>query len=486
MIVSKLIQNLPILITSGSIDTEVENVCIDSRLVNSGSIYIAIKGTQVDGHDFIIDVVSKGCKCILISRSDLLIPEGVTVLYTENTMVMAGFLASNFYENPSRKMKVIAITGTNGKTSVATLSYQLFKHLGYSCGLLSTVENIIDKEVIPASHTTPDPVSLQSLLSRMVERGCTHVFMEASSHAIHQYRISGIQFTGAVFTNITHDHLDYHGSFSEYIQAKKMLFDSLPISAWAISNKDDKNGMVMLQNCKASKFYFSLQQSSDFHARILESDFNGTLISIRNQELYCRLFGKFNIYNLLSVFGIGFLLGEEEDKLISGLSLLSPPRGRFEILRSRIGIIGIVDYAHTPDALENILETIQEIRTRNEKLMVVIGCGGNRDITKRPLMGDIAARYSDKVIFTSDNPRDEDPLTIMEDMMKGVQPLHFKKTLRIADRREAIKTAVSMCNPGDILLIAGKGHESYQEILGIKHSFDDMNELKTAFEFFEK
>lgn len=473
-------------VIQGAFAIEVKGVCIDSRKSVSNGLFVAIKGTQTDGHHFIQQAIQGGCTSIILQEiPEEAIPQHITVVKVADASEAAGKIAAAFYGYPSGGMKVVAVTGTNGKTSVATLLFQLFTQLGYTCGLLSTVENIIGTEILSATHTTPDPVSLQALLFRMKEAGCTHVFMEASSHAIHQKRLAGTKLTGAVFTNITHDHLDYHGTFSNYIQAKKELFDGLEVDSFALVNKDDRNGAVMLQNCKAARYTFSLLQQADFNAKILESDLNGTLISIRSQEVYCQLYGQFNMYNLLAVFGVGFLLGEEEDALVAGISLLKPPKGRFDIYRSVKGIVGIVDYAHTPDALENILDTIQKMRTRNETLIAIVGCGGNRDSAKRPLMADIATQFADKVIFTSDNPRNESPEQIIQEMMVGVKPLHYKKTLRITDRREAIYAAVSMASPGDIILIAGKGHETYQEIAGHKHPFDDGQELINAYHQFD-
>jgi UDP-N-acetylmuramoyl-L-alanyl-D-glutamate--2,6-diaminopimelate ligase len=382
-------------------------------------------------------------------------------------------------------MKLTAVTGTNGKTTVATLLHNLFRSFGHNVGLLSTVQNQINETVIPSTHTTPDSIKINELLSEMLEQGCEYCFMEASSHAIDQNRIKGLHFAGIIFTNITHDHLDYHLTFDNYIKAKKKLFDEVNEEAFALTNKDDKNGMVMMQNTKASRYTYSLKSMADFKAKIVESDFNGMLLNINEQEAWFRLVGNFNAYNLAAVYGAAFLLGKERDEIITHLSNISAVKGRFEYYRSNNGVIGIVDYAHTPDALKNVLSTINELRTRNEELITVVGCGGNRDAAKRPVMADVACELSTKVVFTSDNPRNEEPEAILDDMQKGVKPLHFKKTLRISDRKEAIKTAVSIAKKGDIILIAGKGHENYQEVKGVKHHFDDKEVLLEMFKMFE-
>lgn len=454
---------------------EVKGLVMDSRQVQEGFVFVAVKGTQVDGHKFIDDVFKKGALAV-IGEEDVNC-EGLYI-QVENSSLALGQMASAFYDFPSREIKVVGVTGTNGKTTVATLLYELFVRLGYRVGLLSTVRNRIHDKILDSTHTTPDAVSIQSLLRRMREEGCDYCFMEVSSHAIHQNRIAGIEFTGGIFTNLTHDHLDYHGTFDNYLKAKKAFFDQLNPDAFSLSNKDDKNGMVMLQNTKSTKYTYSLGSNSDFKARILEHDFNGMLLKIDAEpEAWFRLIGRFNAYNLLAVYGAAFLLGIGRNEILQQLTQLGSVAGRFDYLRDE-GITGIVDYAHTPDALKNVLEVINEVRTRNEELITVIGCGGDRDKAKRPLMAETAAKLSTKVIFTADNPRSENPEEILNEMEAGVPATDYKKTMRITDRKEAIKAAVSMAGPGDIILIAGKGHEAYQEVLGVKHPFDDKEILK--------
>jgi UDP-N-acetylmuramoyl-L-alanyl-D-glutamate--2,6-diaminopimelate ligase len=410
----------------------------------------------------------------------------VTLIVTDNSSKALALMATNFYNHPSEKLKLVGITGTNGKTTTTTLLFNLFMKLGYKSGLLSTVVNKIGSRDIPSTHTTPDPVALNELLNEMVEEGCTHCFMEVSSHAIHQHRISGLSFAGGVFTNITHDHLDYHATFKEYIRVKKSFFDELPSSAFALSNVDDKNGMVMMQNTKASKHTFALKSPADFKVKVLENQFSGLVLNLCGTEVWSKLIGDFNAYNLVTVYAVSELLGEEKLEVLTALSALESVDGRFQYTTSNGGITAIVDYAHTPDALENVLKTISSIRTRNEDVYTVVGCGGDRDKLKRPTMAAIACELSDKVIITSDNPRSEDPNTIIEEMMVGVEGQHFKKTLSIVDREPAIKTAVSMAQKGDIILIAGKGHEKYQDIKGVKHHFDDMELVTELFNKLEK
>lgn len=458
---------------AGDMSTDLGGICFDSRESKQGCLFIAVKGTQTDGHQYIDKAIDLGAVAVVCEEFPEKLRDGVTYIKVENSSRALGFIASNFYGNPSARLKLVAVTGTNGKTTTVTLLHQLFGMLGYKSGLLSTVENKIDDEVLPATHTTPDAIALNRLLKEMADRGCTHCFMEASSHAIAQNRIAGLQFAGAVFTNITHDHLDYHGSFEEYIKAKKLLFDGLPSSAFALVNKDDKRGAIMLQNTRASKKTYSLKSMSDFKAKILSNSIQGLELEIDGTNVWFKLIGDFNAYNLLAVYGVAVLLEESPEEVLTQLSAVEPARGRFQLVPSSTGIVAIVDYAHTPDALENVLKTIANFRTGTETVVTVVGCGGNRDKTKRPLMASISCQLSDKVIFTSDNPRFEDPIEIIKDMQAGVGPSHYRKTLVVPDRREAIKTAISISQSGDIVLVAGKGHETYQEINGVKHPFDD-------------
>jgi UDP-N-acetylmuramoyl-L-alanyl-D-glutamate--2,6-diaminopimelate ligase len=480
--IQQLIQEIPNAKVIGNAGITVLHLTYDSRMVGEGSLFFAVKGTQVDGHIYINDVIDKGAAAIVCENLPETINNTVTYIKVNNTSEAMGLMAAEFYDHPSKKLKLTAITGTNGKTTVATLLFRLFRSFGHNVGLLSTVQNQINETVIPSTHTTPDSIRINELLEHMVEQGCEYAFMEASSHAIDQNRIKGLHFAGTVFTNITHDHLDYHVTFSNYINAKKKLFDDVNDDAFALTNKDDKNGLVMLQNTKATRYTYSLKAIADFKAKIIESDFTGMLLNIDEQEAWFRLVGNFNAYNILAVYGTAFLLGKEKLEIIQHLSNIEAVKGRFEYVRSNDGVIAIIDYAHTPDALKNILDTINELRTQNEQLITVVGCGGNRDAAKRPVMADIASEHSTKVIFTSDNPRDENPETILDEMQKGVKPLHYKKTLRISDRKEAIKAAIGSANKGDIILVAGKGHENYQEIKGVKHHFDDK---ETVLELFE-
>ena len=480
--IQQLIQEIPNAKVIGNAGINVLHLTYDSRMVGEGSLFFAVKGTQVDGHIYINDVIDKGAAAIVCENLPETINNTVTYIKVNNTSEAMGLMAAEFYDHPSKKLKLTAITGTNGKTTVATLLFRLFRSFGHNVGLLSTVQNQINETVIPSTHTTPDSIRINELLEHMVEQGCEYAFMEASSHAIDQNRIKGLHFAGTVFTNITHDHLDYHVTFSNYINAKKKLFDDVNDDAFALTNKDDKNGLVMLQNTKATRYTYSLKAIADFKAKIIESDFTGMLLNIDEQEAWFRLVGNFNAYNILAVYGTAFLLGKEKLEIIQHLSNIEAVKGRFEYVRSNDGVIAIIDYAHTPDALKNILDTINELRTQNEQLITVVGCGGNRDAAKRPVMADIASEHSTKVIFTSDNPRDENPEIILDEMQKGVKPLHYKKTLRISDRKEAIKAAIASANKGDIILVAGKGHENYQEIKGVKHHFDDK---ETVLELFE-
>ena len=475
-----ILYGVNILAVSGSTAQPVELLTFDSRTAKENSVFFAIEGSLSDGHDYIQNAIDAGCKTLVVSKK-IKPQKGITLIEVKDTHKALAIMASNFYGEPSKELKLIGITGTNGKTTIATLLYQLFSKLEFQAGLISTVVNKICDQDIPSTHTTPDPISLNALLRDMVEEGCSHCFMEVSSHAIHQNRIGGLSFNGGVFTNITHDHLDYHKTFKEYINVKKAFFDILPSSAFALTNADDKNGMVMLQNTAAKKKTYGLKSMTDYKAKVLENQFSGLVLSIQNTELWTKLIGDFNAYNLLAVFAVTQELGVDQTEALTVISQLESVEGRFDYIRSEGGVTAIVDYAHTPDALENVLKTIENIRTRNETVYTVVGCGGDRDKTKRPEMAAIACNLSDKVILTSDNPRSEDPNTIIDDMMAGVDGVHFKKTLSIVDREQAIKTAVSMSEQNDIILIAGKGHEKYQDIKGVKHDFDDMQTIKELF-----
>lgn len=433
---------------------------------------------MVNGHKFIEDVVKNGPSVIVCEKMPKELHDQVTYIRVENSAIGLGIIAANYFDNPSRDLKLVGITGTNGKTTVATLLQKLFLSLGYQTGLLSTIENKINDEIIPSTHTTPDPVSINQLLSQMIVKGCSHCFMEVSSHAIDQHRIAGLSFAGGIFTNITHEHLDYHKDFSSYLKAKKLFFDNLPVSAFALTNLDDKNGRVMLQNTNAEPRSFALKHNADFRAKIIENQFEGLQLLIDNKEVWFRLAGEFNAYNLLAAYATAFLLGEDKTEVLEKLSCLEGAEGRFDLVRLPENITGIIDYAHTPDALKNVLGTINSIRTKNEQLITVVGAGGDRDPAKRSEMGKISASLSNKVIFTSDNPRSEDPEEIIKDMMDGVDGVDFKKTISITNRREAIKTACMLAQAGDIILVAGKGHEKYQEIKGEKIPFDDKEVLR--------
>ena len=471
----------------GDRDRVIGNLQSDSRQAGPGSLFIAMKGTHTDGHRFIPNVIAAGASAILCEDLPAVLPDNVTVIQVENTAIAAGIVAHNFYGQPSERLKLVGVTGTNGKTTIATLLYKLFSALGYKSGLLSTVENRIGDLVVPATHTTPDPLHLNALLKEMVDAGCTHAFMETSSHAIHQHRIAGLRYAGGLFSNITHDHLDYHKTFEEYIRVKKSFFDSLPSDAFAISNADDKRGAVMLQNTNARKYFYSLKTLADFKGRILENNLTGLVMTVNDQEVHFRLIGEFNAYNLLAVYGAAVCMGESKEEVLRALSTLSGAEGRFDYSMSpKEKIIGIVDYAHTPDALINVLVTIQKLRKGHEKIITVVGAGGDRDKTKRPLMGAAACEYSDKVIFTSDNPRSEDPDQIIRDVEAGLNTAAKRKYISIADRKEAIRTALNLAGPEDILLIAGKGHEKYQEIKGVKYPFDDKQILTELFELLDK
>ena len=465
----------------------VAQIRYDSRLVQDGDLFVALKGVQADGHRFIDKAIQNGVKVIVVEDWQNNLPEHVYQIQVADTHEALAVMASNFYDNPSKQLHLVGITGTNGKTTTATLAYKLFQKAGYKAGLLSTVAILIDGETHPATHTTPDPLMINYYLNEMLQKGVTHAFMEVSSHGIDQKRTAGLDFDGGVFTNLTHDHLDYHETFINYRDTKKQFFDQLNKDAFALVNADDKNGLFMLQNTQARKLTYALKNPADYKAKILEQNFSGMLLDINNMDVWVRLVGKFNAYNILAVYGIADQLGLEPFDILKILSDLQSVAGRFELILSPEGKIAIVDYAHTPDALENVLKTINDIRPKNtEKLITVVGAGGNRDKSKRPEMAEVAARLSDTVIFTSDNPRDEEPDDIIDDMEAGVPGEHYKKTLRITDRRQAIRAAAQLANTGDIILIAGKGHEDYQIVKGQKSHFDDREEIKTAFGLINK
>ncbi len=470
--------------TSGSMNIDVKGICFDSRKVLPGFLFVAIRGTQSDGHGFMDKATSLGAVAVLAEKLPEAISENITYVTVKDSSKALGIIAANFYGNPSAKLKLIGVTGTNGKTTVATLLFKLFTSLGYRCGMLSTVVNkIVDKEIV-ATHTTPDPIQINELLIKMLEEKCTHCFMEVSSHAAAQGRIEGLNFTGGLFTNLTHDHLDYHHTFESYIRAKKIFFDGLSSDAFALVNIDDKRGMVMLQNCKAKKQTYGLKKMADFKAKIITNSIEGLELEIGERNVWFKLIGDFNAYNLLTVYGAACLMNEDPELVLMKLSALSGASGRFELVMPGSKFTAIVDYAHTPDALKNVLETIEHFRSGNEQVISVVGCGGDRDRTKRPLMAAIACKYSSKVIFTSDNPRSEDPMEIIKEMQKGVGPTDAKKTLVMVDREEAIKTACMMAKEKDIILVAGKGHENYQEIKGVKHAFDDKEVLLRMLKMF--
>ncbi|MBC7536147.1 MAG: UDP-N-acetylmuramoyl-L-alanyl-D-glutamate--2,6-diaminopimelate ligase [Ferruginibacter sp.] len=471
----------------GSTGITVNDIQADSRKVSAGSCFIAIPGNTVDGHDFIEKAIANGATAVICERMPAVIKDSITYVAVENCSVAAGLISHRFYGEPSSKFKLVGVTGTNGKTTIVTLLWKLFTGMGYKCGLISTIQNQVGDTLIEATHTTPDAISLNQLLKQMQDEGCEYVFMECSSHAIQQTRIAGLEFAGAVFSNITHEHLDYHKTFDEYIRVKKSWFDGLPKSAFAISNADDKRGLVMLQNTNAKKYLYSLKTLSDFKGKIIENGLLGLHMLVNEVDVHFKLIGAFNAYNLLSVYGVAICMGADKNEVLKVLSNLSGAEGRFDyILSKNEHIVGIVDYAHTPDALLNVLATIKNLRQGMEKIITVVGCGGNRDTSKRPIMAEVACQYSDKVIFTSDNPRNEDPLAILKEMEAGVNVVARKKYITIADRREAIKTAVSLGSKQDIILVAGKGHEKYQDIKGVKYEFDDKNVLREMFEMLEK
>lgn len=486
MQLNDLLKRIPVLEIHGDDSREVSELVFDSRKVTENSLYIAMRGTVVDGHSFIASSVEKGATAIVCEEFPENLSENATYVKVKDSSKTLGHLASNFYGNPSEKLKLIGVTGTNGKTSVSTLLFDIFKNLGYDSALLSTVEIRIGEKIIPATHTTPDVITINKILAQAVEEGCEFAFMEVSSHGIAQNRIEGLHFKIAGFTNLTHDHLDYHKTFDEYLKTKKRFFDQLEDSAVAITNVDDKNGNVMLQNTKATKRSYALKTMADFHGKLLEVDFNGMLLNFNGKEFWTTLTGKFNVYNLLLVFGIASELGFESDEILQAISRLKRVSGRFETFKSDGGIFFIVDYAHTPDALENILDSINDIRTKNERLITVFGCGGDRDHSKRPEMGNIATKKSTLAIITSDNPRTEDPAAIIKEIEAGVEPQNFSKYTSIPDRKEAIKMAIKFAEPKDIVLVAGKGHETYQEINGVKHHFDDKETINELWKLMSK
>ena len=480
-----LLYGVQILSVKGNTQTKVDHITFDSRSAKENSIFFAIVGAVNDGHNFIPQVIENGCKIIIASK-EIETPEDCHLIIVKETHSALAIIASNFFQNPSRELKLIGITGTNGKTTIATLLYQLFMNLGFQTGLLSTVVNKICEREVPSTHTTPDPISLNALLREMADEGCSHCFMEVSSHAIDQKRTEGLNFNGGVFTNITHDHLDYHNTFKEYLNVKKSFFDKLPKSAFALTNSDDRNGLVMLQNTEARKISYAMKSMADYKVKVIENQFSGLVLSINHQEIWTKLIGDFNAYNLLAVYAVTQELEIDETEALTEISQLNSVEGRFQYLRSDSGITAIIDYAHTPDALKNVLKTIDNIRTKNETVYTVVGCGGDRDREKRPKMAEIACNLSDKVILTSDNPRSENPNSIIDEMMTGVDGVSFKKTLSIVDRKQAIKTAISMAEKDDIILVAGKGHEKYQDINGTKHHFDDLETVKELLNKFNK
>lgn len=481
------IQKMPIGSTirhmQGNTDKNISQVVFDSRKAQDNCLFVAVRGTQVDGHKFIDKAISSGAVCIMCEELPEVIDADLTYIVVEDAATMLGQIAAVFYDNPSQKLKLIGVTGTNGKTTIATLLYDLFTGLGYKCGLISTVEYRIASKIVPSTHTTPDQVALQSLIHDMVDDGCSYAFMEVSSHAVEQNRIAGLTFVGGIFSNITHDHLDYHKTFDNYLKAKKGFFDGLPKDAFALTNADDKNGKVMLQNTKAAKYTYALKRAAHYKAKILENSIVGLHLDLDGHEFHARMIGEFNAYNLLAVYASAVLLGIDKEETLRVLSNLKGAEGRFDYIHNtQKDIVAIVDYAHTPDALENVLETIHILRKKGQRIITLTGAGGDRDPAKRQFMGKIGANMSDILIITSDNPRTEDPLSIIADIKSALTPELMKKVIEIPDRRQAIKTAMTIAQKGDIILLAGKGHEKYQEINGVKHPFDDKVEIVKAFE----
>ncbi|MCQ2304783.1 MAG: UDP-N-acetylmuramoyl-L-alanyl-D-glutamate--2,6-diaminopimelate ligase [Bacteroidales bacterium] len=480
MKVKEILVNCNLLEIVGNKDLDISKISFDSRTVENGTLFFAVRGTQTDGHNYIDKAIEKGAIAIVCEQLPATLNDAVTYIKVDNSAYVLGMSASNFFDNPSKRLKLTGVTGTNGKTTIATLLYRLFTDAGYVCGLLSTIENIVDHEVIPSTHTTPNPIELNALLKKMVDKGCEYAFMEVSSHSVDQDRIAGLEFAGGIFTNLTHDHLDYHKTMANYRNAKKKFFDNLPANAFALTNLDDKNGAVMLQNTKAKRLTYALKHDADFKGVVLESHFDGMMIKVNGTEMFTQLVGGFNASNLLAIYGAAISLGFDKNELLVEISKLKGANGRFDMVHSDCGIVGIVDYAHTPDALENVLKTINDVRCHKETLITVVGCGGNRDTTKRPEMAAVAAKMSDKVILTSDNPRNEDPDEIIRQMKEGLDEEAKRHVLSITNRREAIRTAVALASKGDIILLAGKGHENYQEIYGVKNHFDDKEELSEA------
>jgi UDP-N-acetylmuramoyl-L-alanyl-D-glutamate--2,6-diaminopimelate ligase len=484
MKIDRIIEGIETASVTGNTGINVSGIEFDSRKVDEGSLFVAVKGYKTDGHDYIDTALKAGAAAVICEKLPEKPAKDVCWILATDSAKALGLAASNFFGNPTKSLKLVGVTGTNGKTTIATLLYRMHLRLGYKCGLFSTVCNYINDREFPATHTTPDPVQLNSLLADMVKAGCDYAFMEVSSHAVDQKRIAGLDFAGGIFTNLTHDHLDYHKTFDNYLAAKKKFFDELPKNAFALVNADDKNGAVMVQNCKAAKHTFSVRSAADFKCRILERSFDGMKLNIQGAEMWTSFIGDYNASNLLAVYSATELLGARKDEILTILSELKPVSGRVEVIKSN-GISGIVDYAHTPDALLNVIGTLNKLKAPGIKLITVVGAGGDRDKTKRPKMAAISAEGSDKLILTSDNPRTENPQSILDDMEAGITAEQRGKTLRIADRREAIRAAVMIANPGDVILIAGKGHENYQEINGVKHHFDDREVLTEAFKMRE-
>lgn len=479
--VSTLIEKIKVKDAIGDIERNIAGLDSDSRNIKQGYMFVAVKGTTVDGHKFIDKAIELGAVAIVCEERPDILNDDVTYLVVSDSQLALGQLASAWFDYPSSKLKLVGVTGTNGKTTIATLLYKMFKMFGEKVGLLSTVCNYVDDKRVPSTHTTPDPISLNSLLYDMVEDGCTYAFMEVSSHSADQKRIGGLEFDGGIFTNLTRDHMDYHKTVDAYLKAKKSFFDSLGKNAFALTNADDKNGAVMLQNCKAKRCAYSLQQFAEFKGKIIESRIDGTTLMINSREVETLFVGKFNAYNLLAVYGAACMLGKEPEEVLTNISMLIPVSGRFQTL-SKAGITAIVDYAHTPDAITNVLQSIAEVTRGKGEIISVVGAGGNRDKGKRPLMAQEAAKLSSQVILTSDNPRDEEPEQIISDMKEGLSPAQLKKCLSVTDRREAIRLAIRLAKAGDVILVAGKGHEDYQEIKGVKHHFDDREEIEKAFD----
>ena len=486
-LLQQILYKVNILSVAGTSVTEINDLQTDSRKVKPGVCFIALKGTLTDGHSFIDTAIANGASAIICETLPDALNDKIQYIVVENSAIAAGVMAHNFYGQLSEIIKLIGVTGTNGKTTIATLLFKLFSALEYKCGLISTVQNQVGDKILPSTHTTPDAISLNKLIAEMFAAGCSHVFMEVSSHAIDQHRVAGLQFAGGIFSNITHDHLDYHKTFDEYIRVKKQFFDSLPSASFALSNADDKRGAVMLQNTRAKKYLYSLKTMADFKGKIIENSLSGLVLMINDIEVHCRLIGTFNAYNLLAVYGAAVCMGENKQIVLQVLSNVTGAEGRFDyMISTNEKVIGIIDYAHTPDALLNVLATIKNLRQGEEKIITVVGCGGNRDKTKRPVMAEVACEYSDKIIFTSDNPRNENPAQIIKEMEEGVPVIARKKFISIVDRKEAIKTAVNLAKQQDIVLVAGKGHEKYQEINGVKYDFDDKKVLTEMFQLMGK